>query len=174
VLAMAVRRALSASTSSTIANLHFASVRIILHVFDHVNHRGVAGPWHPAEMVELLNIADFVLPGGRTRTAKFEGEVYQSGASFFFVDNDPGQGVGLHWHPYSETWVVIDGEVTFRVGDALGDAVDAVIDELPAQAGAIVTVPPQRHHGFTNTGSGALRMMCIHAGPRIIQFDLED
>ncbi len=57
-------------------------------------------------MVELLQARALVPIDARTRTAKFEGENYGAGASFFYVDNDPGQGTGLHWHPYSETWVV--------------------------------------------------------------------
>jgi mannose-6-phosphate isomerase-like protein (cupin superfamily) len=125
-------------------------------------------------MVDVLSLDDFIPAGALSRTAKFDGEAYGAGASFFFVDNDPGQGIGLHWHPFSETWVVIDGEVTFRVGDAFGDAVDTRVDHVHAGVGAIVTVPPEQHHGFRNTGEGRLRMMCIHAGPRIIQFEIED
>jgi mannose-6-phosphate isomerase-like protein (cupin superfamily) len=124
-------------------------------------------------MVDVLSLDELIPAGARSRTAKFEGEPYGAGASFFFVDNDPGQGIGLHWHPYSETWVVIDGEVIFRVGDAFGDSADTRVDEVRAGADAVMTVPPEQHHGFQNIGNGRLRMMCIHAGPRIIQFDLE-
>jgi mannose-6-phosphate isomerase-like protein (cupin superfamily) len=124
-------------------------------------------------MVDVLTLDDLTPTGAETRTAKFEGEPYGAGASFFFVDNDPGQGIGLHWHPYSETWIVLDGEATFRVGDGFGDAPDSRIDEIRAAPRTVVTVPPQQHHGFRNSGSGTLRMMCVHAGPRIIQFDLE-
>ena len=124
-------------------------------------------------MVELLSVSDFIRPGQATRTAKYEGEPYGGGASFFFVDNDPGQGVGLHWHPYSETWLVLSGRVLFRLGDASGDEVDTHLEQLDASADHVLTVPALRHHGFTNTGDEPLRMMCLHASPRIIQFDLE-
>lgn len=124
-------------------------------------------------MVELLRVTDFIREGQATRTARYEGEPFDGGASFFLVDNDPGQGVGLHWHPYSETWVVLSGRVLFRLGDASGDEVDTAIDELDATTDHVLTVPALRHHGFTNAGDGPLRMMCLHASPRIIQFDLE-
>jgi mannose-6-phosphate isomerase-like protein (cupin superfamily) len=124
-------------------------------------------------MVELLRVSDFIREGQATRTARYEGEPYDGGASFFFVDNDPGQGVGLHWHPYSETWVVLAGRVLFRLGDASGDDADTEIAELDATTDHVLTVPALRHHGFTNAGDGPLRMMCLHASQRIIQIDLE-
>jgi mannose-6-phosphate isomerase-like protein (cupin superfamily) len=115
-------------------------------------------------MVELLQARALVPTDARTRTAKFEGENYQAGASFFYVNNDPGQGPGLHWHPYSETWVVIEGRVLFHVDG----------DELEATGDAIATVLAETPHKFTNIGDGRLRMICIHASPRIIQYELEE
>ncbi|MET0736167.1 MAG: cupin domain-containing protein [Microbacterium sp.] len=101
-------------------------------------------------------------PGG-SRTMKFEGADHGSEISFFYVDNEPGQGPGLHRHPYSETWMVVEGEATIRIGD----------DELVAHEGDTAVVGPMVWHGFTNTGTGRLRIMCIHASPRIIQEFLE-
>ncbi|MEO8263138.1 MAG: cupin domain-containing protein [Pseudolysinimonas sp.] len=121
----------------------------------------------------VLRADDLIRPGQQTRTAKFEGADYEAGASFFYVNNQPGQGVGLHWHPYSETWIVVEGEVTFRVGDARGDSVDTEFSYATGTVGTIATIPPEVHHGFENTGSGTLRMVCIHANDRIIQFELE-
>lgn len=37
---------------------------------------------------------------GTGRTRRFVGREHGAGVSYFFVDNDPGQGPGLHWHPY--------------------------------------------------------------------------
>lgn len=54
---------------------------------------------------------------GESRTVRFEGRNYGGGVSFFLVDNEPGQGPGLHVHPYSETWIVRTGEAEFTVGD---------------------------------------------------------
>ena len=47
------------------------------------------------------------------RTLRFEGEDHGSGVSMFLVDNEPGEGPGLHRHPYSETWIVRSGRVRF-------------------------------------------------------------
>lgn len=124
-------------------------------------------------MAHVLQLSDLVRAGRQSRTARFEGADFDAGTSFFAVDDDPGQGVGLHWHPYSETWIVLDGGVTFRLGDGFGEEADTDIAEQRATAGTVVVVPARQHHGFRNTGAGILRMVCIHASPRIIQYDLE-
>lgn len=113
-------------------------------------------------MVELLDIESFIT-GTQTRTAKYEGQAYGAETSFFLVDNDPGQGPGLHWHPYPETWVVLEGTVRFVAGR----------EKFDAGAGAITTVPAEMPHKFTNVGDGRLRMFCIHPSPTIIQHELE-
>jgi mannose-6-phosphate isomerase-like protein (cupin superfamily) len=113
-------------------------------------------------MYTVVHTRDLTPDG--SRTAKFEGELYSSGVSFFLVDNDPGQGPRLHRHPYSETWVVLSGEVLFTA-----DGVD-----IPAQKGGIVVVSAETPHKFRNTGSGRLELMCIHASPRMIQEWVED
>jgi mannose-6-phosphate isomerase-like protein (cupin superfamily) len=124
-------------------------------------------------MAHVLQLSELARAGTRSRAARFEGAEFDAGSSFFAVDDDPGQGVGLHWHPYSETWIVLEGEVTFRLGDGFGEEADTDIIEQHAAAGTVVVVPPRQHHGFRNTGTGVLRMVCIHASPRIIQYDLE-
>ncbi|MHA7189156.1 cupin domain-containing protein [Arthrobacter sp. MDT2-16] len=101
--------------------------------------------------------AELALTGSRTR--RFEGEAHGSAVSYFAVDNDPGDTVALHRHPYVETWVVLEGHVRFTVGTA----------GLSGVAGDTVVAPAGEWHGFTNDGDGPLRMLCIHASPRIIQ-----
>lgn len=101
------------------------------------------------------------LPGGRT--LRFEGRHHGSGVSFFLVTNNPGEGPGLHRHPYTETWSVLEGEATIRMGD----------HEVVARVGDTTVVPPDTWHAFTNTGGGDLRMICIHASPVMIQEDAE-
>ena len=100
---------------------------------------------------------------GASRTLRFEGEQHGSGGSFFYVDNDPGMGPGLHRHPYTETWIVIEGEATIRMGD----------ETVVAHAGDTAVVAADTWHGFTNTGTGRLRIVCIHASPVMIQENLD-
>ncbi|MFX4271790.1 cupin domain-containing protein [Propionibacteriaceae bacterium Y1685] len=101
---------------------------------------------------------------GDTRSLRFEGNSYGSNVSFFLVTNDPGQGPGLHRHPYDETWSVLQGEVTITVGE----------DTFVAHAGDTAVAPAGVWHGFTNTGTGILQIMCIHASPVMIQEFLDD
>jgi mannose-6-phosphate isomerase-like protein (cupin superfamily) len=112
-------------------------------------------------MFTRVHASDLVTGSGRT--ARFEGKDHSSGVSFFLVDNDPGQGPGLHRHPYTETWVVRAGSATIF---ADGETIEAV-------AGDILTVTAGTAHKFANSGSGRLEMVCIHASPRMVQEDLE-
>ncbi len=89
----------------------------------------------------------------------FVGREHGAGVSYFFVDNKPGEGPGLHRHPYTETWVMLEGEALFTVGD----------EQLHAVAGDTATAPVWAWHGFTNVGTGRLQVLCIHASPLIIQ-----
>ncbi|MET9000167.1 cupin domain-containing protein [Amycolatopsis sp. Hca4] len=101
---------------------------------------------------------------GSGRTARFEGGAYGSGVSFFHVHNTEGQGPDAHVHPYSETWVVLAGQALFRTADGEG---------LAGQ-GDVVVVGAGTAHAFRAVGPEPLRMMCIHASPRIEQDFLDD
>ena len=96
---------------------------------------------------------------GDSRTLRFEGASYGANVSFFLVTNDPGRGPSLHRHPYDETWSVLEGEATIVVGDAT----------FVARAGDTAVAPANTWHRFTNTGTGTLRVVCIHASPVMIQ-----
>ncbi len=96
---------------------------------------------------------------GSGRTASFEGNQHGSGVSFFLVDNDPGQGPRLHVHPYTETWVVHEGEAEFTVG----------VEKIRATAGDIVVGAANIPHKFLNVGTGRLELVCIHANDHIVQ-----
>lgn len=74
--------------------------------------------------------------------------------------SEPGQGPRLHQHPYDETWIVNDGNISFQAGD----------ERFEAGPGDIVIVPPDTPHKFTNRGPGRSYLVCIHANPR---FDTE-
>ena len=95
---------------------------------------------------------------------RFEGEVSGSGVSLFLVNNQPGEGPGLHRHPYSETWIVRSGSVRFTADG----------EDLDAAPGDIVVVGPETPHKFENLGPGRLDLVCVHDSPRIIQEELEE
>jgi mannose-6-phosphate isomerase-like protein (cupin superfamily) len=83
--------------------------------------------------------------------------------SLILDHSEPGQGPRLHRHTYDETWVVIEGKVTFEV------------DGSEEQAGPddIVIVPAGAAHKFTNDGPGRSHLVCIHASPTMITEWLE-
>lgn len=94
-----------------------------------------------------------------TGTARFVGAEHGAGVSFFWVDMEQGRGPDAHWHPYTETWVVLRGEAVI-VGDS---------KELRAGPGAVITVTANTRHEFRSSGTDNLEMICIHASPEIIQ-----
>jgi mannose-6-phosphate isomerase-like protein (cupin superfamily) len=97
-------------------------------------------------------------------TVAFEGKSYGSGVSLFLIDyHQPGDGPGLHRHPYPETWIVRSGKARFTVED----------QELEAGSGDIVVVPEETPHKFKNMGPDRLDIICIHSSPQFIQEDLE-
>jgi len=72
--------------------------------------------------------------------------------SFFLLHTRPGEGPGLHHHPYAETFIVQEGQATFTVGD----------DTIEARAGDIVVAPANVPHAFVNSGTDVLRSVNIH------------
>jgi mannose-6-phosphate isomerase-like protein (cupin superfamily) len=76
--------------------------------------------------------------------------------SLIFDNSEPGQGPRLHRHPYDETWVIEEGNLTFQSGE----------ESFQAGAGDVVIVPPGAPHKFINDGPGRSKMICIHANPR--------
>lgn len=106
--------------------------------------------------------ADIRIGTGRSR--KFVGAEHGADISYFSVENRPGEGPGLHWHPYSETWVVLEGTAQITIGD----------DTFVAEAGDTATGPAFVPHCFVNVGEGILRIICIHASATIIQTFLSE
>jgi mannose-6-phosphate isomerase-like protein (cupin superfamily) len=72
--------------------------------------------------------------------------------SVILVHSRRGVGPRLHRHPYAEVFIVESGEATFQLGD----------ETVVVPGGHIVVGPPNVPHGFTNTGSGQLRLIAIH------------
>jgi quercetin dioxygenase-like cupin family protein len=99
---------------------------------------------------------------GSERARKFEGKDHGSSVSFFLSRHAPGEGPDLHRHPYEETFICQAGSCTFTVGD----------EEITAEPGHVVIVPPNTPHKFVNSGSGRLQQVSIHPAPEIQQEDL--
>jgi mannose-6-phosphate isomerase-like protein (cupin superfamily) len=76
--------------------------------------------------------------------------------SIILVHSRPGMGPKLHRHPYAEVFVVEAGTATFQIGEEL----------IEVEAGHVVVSPPGEAHGFTNTGTGELRLTAIHGSGR--------
>lgn len=105
----------------------------------------------------VVHADELIIGTGRTR--RFIGVEHGAGISYFSVDNEPGRGPDIHRHPYPETWVLLDGEARVTIGEHV----------VTAHAGDTLTAPANTWHGFKNSGTGRLRVLCIHASDRIIQ-----
>jgi len=104
-----------------------------------------------------------VIKAGTLPTGNLKGEEHGATISLILDDSEPGHGPRLHRHPYDETWVVIEGRLTFESGE----------ERLSAGPGDIVIVPPAVPHRFTNDGPGRSRLVCIHANPTFVTEWLE-
>ena len=86
-----------------------------------------------------------VINEGQLQTGNLKGADHGATISLILDHSEPGQGPRLHRHPYDETWVVIDGNLTFQHGE----------ERLKAGPGDIVIVPPGAPHKFVNNGRDA-------------------
>jgi mannose-6-phosphate isomerase-like protein (cupin superfamily) len=92
------------------------------------------------------------------QTQTIEGVEHGATISLILDRSNPGQGPRLHRHPYDETWLVIEGTVTFQTGNRT----------CAADPGDVVIVPANTPHKFTNGGPGPSTLVCIHANPTTI------
>ena len=99
-----------------------------------------------------------LIAGSSLPTGNLKGADHGATISLILDRSEPGQGPRLHEHPYDETWVVIEGHLTFEAGE----------ERLEAGPGDIVIVPPKVPHKFTNNGSGPANLVCIHASPTFV------
>jgi len=81
----------------------------------------------------------------------FQGE-QQADHSIFVTRTPPGREVGLHVHPYTETFLLLEGGGRWTVGD----------ETVELRAEQIVVVPPETPHGFVNTGDAPLLVVSVH------------
>src|SRR6476646_4549054 len=99
-------------------------------------------------MAIIVNKRD--LPDG----GDFEGYRFgEAGASFIWVEAEPGGGPKLHRHPYAEVFVVLEGRARYTVG----------AETVEAGAGQILIVPAGTPDRFVNIGPGRLEQIDIHA-----------
>jgi quercetin dioxygenase-like cupin family protein len=81
-------------------------------------------------------------------------EFHSATLSVITVDGEAGEGPDLHRHPYEEVFVIVDGEVTFTIGD----------ETVTATAGDVLIAPPNTPHGFKIATRG--RSVNIHSSPQ--------
>lgn len=90
--------------------------------------------------------------------ATIRGADHGATISLILDESEPGQGPRLHRHPYDETWVVQEGQLTFHYGE----------QSVACGPGDVVIVPPGVPHKFTNDGPGRSKLVCVHASPTVI------
>jgi mannose-6-phosphate isomerase-like protein (cupin superfamily) len=74
------------------------------------------------------------------------------GISVFVVRTPPGGAVELHTHPYSETFLLLEGRGRWT-------AAENVVELVPNQ---MLVVPAEEPHGFRNTGDEPLLLVSVH------------
>jgi quercetin dioxygenase-like cupin family protein len=89
----------------------------------------------------------------------FEGGGHGAGVSMFMVRTPPGAFVGLHVHPYPETFLLIEGNGRWTSGDD-------VVELEPEQ---MLVVPPNTPHGFRNIGDMSLLVVSVHEAGAVEQ-----
>lgn len=95
---------------------------------------------------------------GAIAAVEFEGGPYDADVSFFVGDLEPGQGPGMHKHPYSETCIIHSGHVEATIDGQL----------VVAGPGDIIVIKPETTHRLTAIGERRLVAVCIHASDRFI------
>ena len=84
--------------------------------------------------------------------------------SFFWMQLQPDGGPKLHYHPYDEIFLVLEGRATFTVGEST----------LEVEAGNVVIGPANVPHKFSRTGAENLKIITIHPSPKTIGTRAED
>jgi mannose-6-phosphate isomerase-like protein (cupin superfamily) len=90
--------------------------------------------------------------------ASWEGGTHSVGLSLILVNADPGVGPTLHRHAYEEVHALQAGKARFTLGE----------DEVEAEAGDVVVVPPETWHSFVALRPEKLVMVSIQHSPKFI------
>lgn len=92
--------------------------------------------------------------------ALFEGQPDAgAGISMFVTRTPPGAAVELHVHPYPETFLLLEGDGRWTVGDE-------TVELAPEQ---LLVVPPDTPHGFRNIGDVPLLVVSVHENGTVQQ-----
>ena len=110
-----------------------------------------------------VRIIDLTDPGYGEDANEVQGHNHNAAVSVIVVDAPPGGGPKLHRHPYEEVFVIQEGSVTFMVGG----------ETIEAKGGQVVVVPAGVAHKFTNSGTGRLRQVDVHASDKFVTEWLE-
>lgn len=107
--------------------------------------------------IRTVDIAEVIAASGGS--GRFEGKDHGSPVSFFYVTSGPGKGASKHRHPYSETFVIIDGDIEVTV--------DGTTERM--HGGTIAIIPANAWHEFTNMGDRRALMVNIHPVDTMVQ-----
>ena len=110
--------------------------------------------------VRIIDLAD---AGYGEDANEVQGHNHNAAVSVIVVDAPPGGGPKLHRHPYEEVFVIQEGSVTFTAGG----------ETIEAKGGQVVVVPAGVAHKFTNSGTGRLRQVDVHASDKFVTEWLE-
>lgn len=94
------------------------------------------------------------LPGG-----VFAGDKHGAHVSVMVVELAPGEEQPWHSHPTEEVIAVVDGEITFFLGERQARTV---------RAGEVARVPADVSHRALNRGDGQLRAVAAYAGGSVV------
>jgi mannose-6-phosphate isomerase-like protein (cupin superfamily) len=75
------------------------------------------------------------------------------------VRTSPGKFIEMHVHPYSETFVLLEGRGRWTAGD--------IVTELSADE--LLVVPPETPHGLRNVGDVPLLVVSVHESGTLAQ-----
>lgn len=112
--------------------------------------------------IRTIDIAEVIAASGGS--GRFEGKDHGSPVSFFYVTSEPGRGASKHRHPYTETFVIIDGDIEVTV--------DGSTERM--RGGTIAVIPAGAWHEFINRGDRRALMVNIHPTDEMIQENWAD
>jgi len=97
-----------------------------------------------------LNLADLAVS---PTAALFEGHRHADvDVSVFVTRTPPGAVVGLHVHPYAETFLLLEGRGRWSAG----------AEVLELEPDQLLVVPAETRHGFRNVGDVPLLVVSVH------------